>query len=589
MKQSTAGKAMCPAMCLSIVAALLAAGPARAAVYVVSQTAEGASDTNPGTETKPFKTVQRAADAARAGDTVHVLPGRYEERVRVKESGAEGRPIAFHAMPRRSAVVGGFDLQGIHVRVAGFEITAGKPAVAVQLEASSCEVLDNYIHDMLVGVAGTVGRPSADRSTRDYSSVAHNRIAYNKVYHCEYGFVLGGEDWTVESNEVDRLFMYAAGRGNDDADYTRFFGKGCVERYNYFHGTLQSETKSAHVDGIQTFTNNGEIAQDVLVERNTCFDWGQGCMVESAPHVGNVRNWTFRNNIYSSNLPGFKGASGLNLIQTPGVTIEHNTFAGITWFGAWLRGKESTDGKILGNLFCDVETSFVDRDRTWPEGSNPVVEHNLSFRARPLGGAKNLDGVDPLFVDAEKRNFRLRKGSPAAGAGEDGTTIGALEYPNVYYVDPRHPAAADDPAWGYPGVPLATLAKACEVALPGETIVLRGGVYRETLRPASDGVTVRAIEGEKATISRADVIEGWRREGEEWWAPVPVEPKSVFRDGRPWTEFTYDKAARRIVTRADGDPRLHLFEMVVRARGIDLEGRKDVRLEGILEAEAPDR
>jgi hypothetical protein len=73
--------------------------------------------------------------------------------------------------------------------VEGFEITAAKPAVAVQLDGSYCEVLDNFIHDMMVGVAGTVGKPSADGTTRDYSAVAHNRIAYNKVYHSQYGFV----------------------------------------------------------------------------------------------------------------------------------------------------------------------------------------------------------------------------------------------------------------------------------------------------------------------------------------------------------------------------------------------------------------
>ena len=70
-------------------------------------------------------------------------------------------------------------------------------------------------------------------------------------------------------------------------------------------------------------------------------------------------------------------------------------------------------------------------------------------------------------MDAAKRDFRLRKGSPAIGAGKGGVTIGALEYPNVYYVDPRHPAAADEPAWGYPAVPLASLAKACAVARAG--------------------------------------------------------------------------------------------------------------------------
>ncbi len=298
---------------LSVIA--LVSGLAQATVYVVDQGRRGAADTSAGTEEKPFKTIQHAADVAKPGDTVYVMAGRYDERVKVKTSGAEGQAITFQAMPRRSAVVGGFDLQASYIRVEGFEITAEKPAVAVQLGGSHCEVLDNYIHDMMMGVAGTYGKPGADANTRDYSAVAHNRIAYNKVYHSEYGFILGGEDWLVENNEVSRLFMYAPGNKNDDCDYSRFFGKGCVQRYNYYHGTDTKEIRVAHVDCIQTF--GGEGAKDVLFEYNTVFDWGQGCMVESEPHIGSVRNWTFRHNIYSSKLPTYPGAWGLDIIQTP--------------------------------------------------------------------------------------------------------------------------------------------------------------------------------------------------------------------------------------------------------------------------------
>ena len=157
----------------------------------------------------------------------------------------------------------GFDLEASYIRVEGFEITADKPATAVQLRAGHCEILDNYIHDMMTAVSGTVGKPSADGSTRDYSAVTHNRIAFNKVYHCQYGFVLGGEQWLVENNEVNRLFMYASGNGYDDCDYSRFFGRGCVERGNYFHGSTASEIRVAHVDGLQTFTVNGEIAREL--------------------------------------------------------------------------------------------------------------------------------------------------------------------------------------------------------------------------------------------------------------------------------------------------------------------------------------
>ncbi|HET6387479.1 MAG TPA: DUF1565 domain-containing protein [Armatimonadota bacterium] len=556
-------------------ATILVARPARATVYVVDQAAPGAADTNAGTEARPFKTVQHAADVVKPGDTVYVMAGRYDERVKVNASGAEGKPITFQAMPRRSAVVTGFDLPGSYIRVVGFEITADQPGTAVQL-GSHCEVVDNYIHDMMVGVNGTGGQVKADGS-RDYSAVAHNRIAYNKVYHCEYGFMLGGNDWLVEDNEVSRLWMYSPGRNYDDCDYSRFFGKGCVLRNNYFHGTTQKEIKVAHVDCIQTFTNNGEIAQDALLEGNTFFDYHEGCMVESTPHIGNVRNWTFRRDIYCPNSPTMHGGWGPDICQVPDVTVENCTISQVAWACVGLRGKESTNGLIFNNIMADAQRAVDDRMDFTP--ANPVSEYNLTFKTWALADPTNINGKDPLFVNPLQRDFRLREGSPAIGAGKGGVTVGALEWPNVYYVDPRHPAASDEPGWGYPAVPLATASRACALAKAGETILLRGGVYRETLRPAS-GVTIRAMKGEKVTISGADLVEGWQRDGAAWSAHCPARPKKLLRDGKPWTRFTYDPAATRILVKTGGDPRLHLFETIVRARGIDLAGRENVKIEG---------
>ncbi len=569
-------KRLVPALVLCGVCSVL---PTLAAVYVVDQAAPGAADTNAVTEEKPFKTIQHAADVAQAGDTVFVMAGHYPERVQVRTSGTEGRPITLRAMPRRSAVVGGFELHANYIRVEGFEITAERPAVAVQLAGSHCEVLDNYIHDMSVGVAGTVGQPGPD-GNRDYSSVAHNRIAYNKVYHSQYGFMLGGNDWLVENNEVNRLFMFSPGNKYDDCDYSRFFGQGCVERCNYYHGSTASEIRVAHVDCLQTFTVNGEIAKDLVFDNNTCFDFHQMCMVESAPHIGSVSNWTFRGNIVSANAPTMSGGWGPDIIQTLDVTIDHNTISGVRWATIGLRGKESTNGQIRNNLLCHAERAVIHGDSDF-SAANPVIEHNLTFATSPASGANNINGKDPLFVDTAQRNFRLQKGSPAIGAGEGGTTIGALEYPNVYYVDPRHPAAADEPAWGYPAVPLASLAKACELAQPGETVVLRGGVYRETLRPKSDGVTFRAMKGETVTISGADLIEGWKREVDgSWSAAMPKKPRRLFRDGGSWVGFTYDAKAKRILVRGS-DPRLHLFETVVRDRGIDLKAKRGIKIDNI--------
>jgi len=63
---------------------------ARADSYYVSTKG---SDENPGSETKPFRTIQKAASLARAGDTILVRGGVYREAVALRFSGQEGKPI----------------------------------------------------------------------------------------------------------------------------------------------------------------------------------------------------------------------------------------------------------------------------------------------------------------------------------------------------------------------------------------------------------------------------------------------------------------------------------------------------------------
>jgi pectin methylesterase-like acyl-CoA thioesterase len=71
---------------------LLPSACAFGATYYVATTG---LDTNPGTQTAPFQTIQKAADVVQPGDTVIVKAGTYRERVTMKTSGMAGKPITF--------------------------------------------------------------------------------------------------------------------------------------------------------------------------------------------------------------------------------------------------------------------------------------------------------------------------------------------------------------------------------------------------------------------------------------------------------------------------------------------------------------
>src|SRR5262249_4435062 len=146
--------------------------------------------------------------------------------------------------------------------------------------------------------------------------------------------------------------------------------------------------------------------------------------------IGSVSNWAFFRNIVSANSPSMSGGWGPDIIQTPDVAIVNNTIVTVRWATIGLRGQESSNGRILNNILCDAERAVISGDEDF-SAAVPLVDYNLTFRNSLVHGPHNLNGKDPLFIDATNRNFRLQAGSPAIGAGKDGLTIGALDYPNV--------------------------------------------------------------------------------------------------------------------------------------------------------------
>lgn len=94
--------------------------------------------------------------------------------------------------------------------------------------------------------------------------------------------------------------------------------------------------------------------------------------------------------------------------------------------------------------------------------------------------------------------------------------------------------------------PFRTIQHAASLAQPGDTVLVRGGVYRETVKPARSGtstarVTFKPYNSERVTISGADIVSGWSthsgsifKAGQSW--DLGAGNNQVFVDGKMMTE-----------------------------------------------------
>jgi len=88
---------------------LLAVGTERSVGTIYYVGGPRASDNNPGTASRPFATIQKAATVIKAVDVIRIRTGIYRETVIPANSGEEGKPIVFEPDGNAVVVVSGAD------------------------------------------------------------------------------------------------------------------------------------------------------------------------------------------------------------------------------------------------------------------------------------------------------------------------------------------------------------------------------------------------------------------------------------------------------------------------------------------------
>ena len=100
----------------------------------------------------------------------------------------------------------------------------------------------------------------------------------------------------------------------------------------------------------------------------------------------------------------------------------------------------------------------------------------------------------------------------------------------------------NDRACGSQEAPLRTISKAAALAMPGDTIRVHAGTYREWVNPARGGTEEHRIVYEAAgdgevIITGAEPVTDWTDEGDNVWKTVV--PNTVFTIRNPYRELVY--------------------------------------------------
>jgi hypothetical protein len=238
---------------------------------------------------------------------------------------------------------------------------------------------------------------------------AKNKVIHNHVHDLFYsGIAVGSvQDFgpsQATGNIIEYNYVHDIGQGmlSDLAGIYTCSTPGTRVRYNLVHDVSRRD-----YGGWGIYLDEG--SHDLLVQKNLVF----GCQ-DGALFSHHNRDITAENNIFAFNRSSQIDRGGLGGFE---LTCRRN----LVYY------KEGKAVGEYGSEHCGRDVCVVDHNLYWNVAGKPALFGQKSFAEwQALGEDKNSLIADPLFVDPEKGDFRLRPGSPAAQIGFEPWDLSAV-------------------------------------------------------------------------------------------------------------------------------------------------------------------
>ncbi len=390
--------------------------------FYVSTTGD---DSNPGTQTAPWRTVQHAADTVRAGSTVNVRGGVYDELVTIKASGnATDGFITFKSYPGETAILdaehitppGRSGILTIHdksyVRIEGFEIRNFRTAehrltplgISIMGAGSHIELLKNNVHHIEQTFTGRDGPGHgangfgiAVYGTDAKTPIGELVIDGNEVHHLQTG---SSESLVVNGNVTNFRITHNVVHDNnnigiDVIGFERTAPDPAVDqaRDGVVSGNLVYNITSRGNPAYGDEQNSDGIYVDggtrILIEQNVMHDVDFGIELASEHKDRATSYITARNNlIYHCHTAGVSiGGYAPERGHTDHCTVVNNTLydndTSRTGSGEFQMQWNMADDIFANNIVYAGSRCLITLNRSHVEKQKPpvAIDHNLYYCA----------------------------------------------------------------------------------------------------------------------------------------------------------------------------------------------------------------